>query len=1310
MIGEMDEFTFTATSGDVVTLSLADTATGSFAPRAILYSPSGSEVERVGSGEKNICNLNRTGTFRIEVRDVSNDATGNYVLALEGLKPATPNSPTIALGDVKSGSIAAMGEVDEYTFTGAVGDVVTLSLAGTDTGGFHPRAALYSPSGAEVKLYSATTGSRVDEVEGGKKILSDPLPAAGTFVIQVYDNDYTNTGSYNLALEGLKPASVDATLTALGDVKNGTIDKGEIDEYKFTGTANGVVTVSLSEQVHGTDSELWAKLYSPLGEEVEKLTGTSGPHEAENGNKVIYKLPNVTGTYVVQVYDGDYTHTEDYAVAVEGLNPTSADAVAISLGGTVAGSLAVGEVDAYTFAGTAGAAVTLALAADMTVDYKPEATLYAPTGTSVCHVSFGNQTSCSLTTTGTHVIQVYDGDYTDPGAYNVTLGGPAEITVLGKGVVIADGDASPATTDGTDFGTVTVGAAAPTRNFTVRNDGAALLTLGTVTVPAGFTLTEGLSASLAPGASDTFTVQLDTATAGTKTGAVSFPNNDGNESPFNFSIKGIVAAPAAEIVVLGKGLIIVDGDTTPAASDDTDFGSVALGAAGPAHTFTVRNDGTDPLTLGSVSVPAGFTLTEGLATSLAAGASDTFTVRLDTATGGTKTGAISFATNDSNENPFDFAIKGVVTAPGPEITVLYSGVLIYDGDTTPAAADGTDFGSVALGAAGPTRTYTVRNEGTDTLTLGSVAVPAGFTLTESLAASLAAGASDTFTVRLETATGGTKSGAISFANNDSDENPFDFSIKGLVTVPAAEITVLGNGVSIADGDATPGTADGTDFGSAAIGAAGPTRTFTVRNEGTDTLTLGSVAVPAGFTLTEGLTASLAAGAADTFTVRLDTITGGTKTGALSFTTNDSDENPFDFAITGTVTGAAPEITVLGNGLIIANGAYSPSASNGTEFGAVLVGSPGPLHTFTVQNDGDAALTLANLAVPEGYTITEGLAASLAAGAADTFTVRLDTVTVGTKSGQITFATNDGDENPFHFTITGVVGDADAEIAVFGNSLSIVSGDGTPSLADHTDFGDVSRGAMGPVRTFTVRNQGISPLLLGTLTVPADFTLLDGLPASLAAGALDTFQVQMQSETAGVKSGQIALANSDSDESPFLFSITGTVHPVLHNPDIPEDVNGDGYVTAIDVLLVIDYLNNARPSMSVMYADVSGDGFLSPLDALKVIDYINSHLGTTSGEAEAPAVAEAVAAPAAASLRGPDGPAFCTPQLPAALSARPPAREHLAVWPVVSSSATAAPASAARRLRTAARGDDDLASVLDAIAPAVAQAWQTLPVL
>jgi hypothetical protein len=440
---------------------------------------------------------------------------------------------------------------------------------------------------------------------------------------------------------------------------------------------------------------------------------------------------------------------------------------------------------------------------------------------------------------------------------------------------------------------VVQGQPGPTRTFTVINTGAATLTLGAVSTPVGFTLVEGPPTSLAPGAQGTFTVRLESAAAGIKSGDIRFANNDGNENPYNFRITGRVLI-GAEVLVLGNSRSIADGDTTPSATDHTSFGSAMQGGAGISRTFTVRNTGGAPLVLGAVTVPSGFTLTEGLSGSLAPGAQDTFTVRLNTATPGTFTGDVSFSTNDSDENLFEFRITGTVLG-APEITVLGNGISIGDGDATPETADGTDFGSTIRGGPALTRTFTVRNDGVATLTLGFVSVPGGFTLTEGLSTSLAPGASDTFTVQLNSTMTGVRSGDTTFINNDGSESPFNFRVTGIVLAPP-EITVLGNGISIYDGDAIPSAADHTDFGGVFQGGATITRTFTVRNDGGSTLTLGAVNVPAGFTLIEGLPPSLAPGASGTFLVRLDAATVGLLVGDITVPNSDPNENPFNFRI------------------------------------------------------------------------------------------------------------------------------------------------------------------------------------------------------------------------------------------------------------------------------------------------------------------------------------------------------------------------------------------------------------------------------
>jgi len=122
----------------------------------------------------------------------------------------------------------------------------------------------------------------------------------------------------------------------------------------------------------------------------------------------------------------------------------------------------------------------------------------------------------------------------------------------------------------------------------------------------------------------------------------------------------VLAIPPAEIRVEGNGQEITDGDDTPDAGDGTDFGSVAVGANPVQQIFTVTNDGGKPLNLGTVYVPSGFNVTDGLDGTLAPGASDTFTVELTTGQAGARSGWLIFATNDADENPFNFTISGSV--------------------------------------------------------------------------------------------------------------------------------------------------------------------------------------------------------------------------------------------------------------------------------------------------------------------------------------------------------------------------------------------------------------------------------------------------------------------------------------------------------------------------------------------------------------------------------------------------------------------------------------------------------------------------
>ena len=185
-------------------------------------------------------------------------------------------------------------------------------------------------------------------------------------------------------------------------------------------------------------------------------------------------------------------------------------------------------------------------------------------------------------------------------------------------------------------------------------------------------------------------------------------------APAGTTVKGVAFAPRAgavaapEINITGNGVTITDGDTTPSTADFTDFGNVASGASFD-RTFTIQNLGTANLTGGAITFTgtnaADFALLTAPTFPVTAGNPTTFTVRFTPSAAALRTATINIASNDADENPYDFAIQGTGLASAtPTITENtvspfinlpantsgnLSGVV---GDTTdPAQSSGVDF-------------------------------------------------------------------------------------------------------------------------------------------------------------------------------------------------------------------------------------------------------------------------------------------------------------------------------------------------------------------------------------------------------------------------------------------------------------------------------------------------------------------------------------------------------------------------------------------------------------------------------------------
>ncbi len=340
------------------------------------------------------------------------------------------------------------------------------------------------------------------------------------------------------------------------------------------------------------------------------------------------------------------------------------------------------------------------------------------------------------------------------------------------------------------------------------------------------------------------------------------------------------------------------------------------------------------------------------------------------------------------------------------------------------------------------------------------------------------------------------------------------AVRPIAPPAAPEVDVVG----IIDGQATA-----VSFGTVSVGGVA-TRDFTVRNLGSANLTLGQLQVPPGFIADSALPGILGPGTSAAFRVRMDTSVPGTRSGTIQFTSNDADESPYNFHVSGLVLAATqPEVDVVG----IVDGQASAISFGTAAWGAVST------RDFTVRNLGNGTLTLGPLQVPTGFSIETQLPASLAPGASVTFRVRMETTSAGTRGGTVQFSNNDADESPYNFVVTGTVlaqPQPQPEVDVVG----IVDGQST-----EVSFGTVAVGAVA-TKDFTVRNLGTATLVISQVQVPLGFSVVTNLPGSLAPGASATLRLRMDTATAGSRGGTAQIASNDADESTYNFVVSGTV--------------------------------------------------------------------------------------------------------------------------------------------------------------------------
>ena len=619
-----------------------------------------------------------------------------------------------------------------------------------------------------------------------------------------------------------------------------------------------------------------------------------------------------------------------------------------------------------------------------------------------------------------------------------------------------------------------------------------------------------------------------------------------------------------DIDVRGNSVSIPDGDTSPSAGDDTDFGSVPIGTGSSTRTFTIHSTGsgalgiTTPLSITGAN-RSDFSVTTQPATSVAAGGRTTFTVKFAPSSVGTRNASVSITNTDDDENPYTFAIRGTGVIPG--IDIQGNSTTIPNGDTSPDTADLTDFGEVLLNTRTVRHTFEILNTGAGSLSLtGSPAVAvsgvhaADFTVTQPSSTTVAGGDAVTFQVVFDPSDVGRRRATLTIVSNDSNKNPYTFSIQGTGAIPA-EADLQGNGIGIASGDTSPSVDDGTDFGDADIDGATVTRTFTLLNTGGQDLSLtGSPLVTisgahaADFAVAAPPTSPVAGGGDGTiFTLRFDPSVEGIRKAVVSIANTDANENPYTFAVAGNGTRVKnPEIDVQGNYLFISDGDTAPREENLTDFGIMGINTRTVRHTYTIFNTGTDDLELSGTAPitvsgthAADFEVTRQPTSPIKPRDSAIFQVVFDASTTGLRRAELSIASNDEDENPFTFAIQGT-----GAPAVDILKTSVVEGD-----AGITSASFLVRLSMASTEAVSVNYATAD----GTATAGEDYTAIATTTLVIPPGQTEEWievDVIGDEETEGDETFTVSLFDPEN----VIIRTGQAVGTIL---DDEQDTDGDG---------------------------------------------------------------------------------------------------------------------------------------------------------
>jgi hypothetical protein len=284
--GDIDAFSFTATAGQSLLLSMSDANLSSYGPNIVVATPSGTVLTNTNTADGfNFRSdaLAAGGTYTIYVLDAFGDDSGEYALSIglsNSAQPTTGDSGPLT-ATPRAGEIG-IGDIDIFTVAATAGVNFSITLNETPSAqAFAPRVLIYRPDGS---FFS-------DTIITNSQTINVTSVVAGSYTVMVTENGANAMGNYSIALGTTNAVTTDTVAPRIVE-----------GEYRFDRPTPELV-VYASENIAASLQISDFVLTNTTTSTVIPGASLSISYDA-NTNKISIGTPGVSGGILP---DGNYT-------------------------------------------------------------------------------------------------------------------------------------------------------------------------------------------------------------------------------------------------------------------------------------------------------------------------------------------------------------------------------------------------------------------------------------------------------------------------------------------------------------------------------------------------------------------------------------------------------------------------------------------------------------------------------------------------------------------------------------------------------------------------------------------------------------------------------------------------------------------------------------------------------------------------------------------------------------------------------------------------------------------------------------------